>query len=190
MNTFLNRQEINFVLVDWFGVLSTNYYWCVQSQENQLLKEWCDSVFDDSEVLNKWMRGEYSLEDLSDRDVKVEVDFLIDSFLKDLKYYKPDNQLLESIDKLFPNAKKILVTDNMPLFKHILGEYKILNSYFDKIYLSHEMGLLKNDNPKSLFDLILEDLGISNFQNCLLIDDHVANCNSFNVRGGRTILVG
>lgn len=97
--------------------------------------------------------------------------------------------LLESLDKLFPRAKKILVTDNISLFKHVLDKYDYLNSYFYKMYLSHEVGLLKNDRPHSLFDFILKDLERNDFRNCLLIDDNQINCNNFKERGGRTMLV-
>lgn len=190
MSIFLNRNKIEFVFVDWFGVLSTNYYWCVQSQKYKLLKDWCDCVFDDVDVLNEWMRGKHNLKYLTEFRVKVSEDFITETFLKDIGHYKPDNDLLESLNKLFPNAKKILVTDNMSLFDHILKEYDYLNSYFYKMYLSHEIGFLKNDKPNSLFDFILKDLGRNDFQNCLLIDDHQANCQNFKERGGRTVLVG
>jgi FMN phosphatase YigB (HAD superfamily) len=190
MSIFLNRNKIDFVFVDWFGVLSTNYYWCIQSQKSKLLKEWCDCVFDDADVLNEWMRGKYNLRYLTEFRVKVNEDFITETFLKDIEHYKPDRVLLESLNNLFPNSKKILVTDNMSLFEHILKEYDYLNSYFYKIYLSHEIGLLKNDKPTSLFDFILKDLGRNDFRNCLLIDDHQANCQNFKERGGRTVLVG
>jgi FMN phosphatase YigB (HAD superfamily) len=189
MSIFLNRNKIDFVFVDWFGVLSTNYYWCIQSQKDKLLKGWCDCVFDDIEVLNEWMRGKISLGYLTEFRVKVSEEFIVSTFLKDMEYYKPDNILLESLTKLFPNSKKILVTDNMSLFGHILKEYDYLNSYFCKMYLSHEIGILKNDKPNSLFHYILNDLGLSDFKNCLLIDDNQANCEGFKTMGGRTILI-
>jgi FMN phosphatase YigB (HAD superfamily) len=190
MSIFLNRSKINFVFIDWFGVLSTNYYWCIQSQKSQLLKEWCDSVFDDADILNEWMRGKYDLKYLTEFKIKVSEDFITETFLKDIQYYRPDNDLLESVNNLFPKAKKILVTDNMPLFEHILKEFEYLHSYFHKMYLSHKIGFLKNDKPNSLFDFILGDLGLTNFKNCLLIDDNQANCENFKAKGGRTILIG
>lgn len=190
MSIFLNRTKIEFVFVDWFGVLSTNYYWCVQSQKSKLLKDWCNCVFDDAEILNEWMRGKHTLKYLTEFRVKVSEEFVTETFLQDIEYYKPDKDLLESIEKLFPKAKKILVTDNFLLFEHILKEYDYMNFYFYKMYLSHEVGLLKNDKPNSMFDYILNDLGRNDFQNCLLIDDHEANCQRFKERGGRTVLVG
>lgn len=189
MSNFLIRNKINIVFIDWFGVVSTNYYWCVQSKKNQLLKEWCDCIFDDTEMLNEWMRGNYDLKHLAEFRVKVSTEFVIENFIKDIEYYKPDVALLESLDKLFPNAKKILVTDNFTLFDNILKKYTYLSSYFYKMYLSYEIGLLKNDKPNSLFDYILSDLGIPDFENCLLIDDQQANCQNFIVRGGKTILI-
>lgn len=189
MSIFLNRNKIKFVFVDWFGVLSTNYYWCVQSQKNKLLKHWCDCVFDDVDILNDWMRGKHSLKYLTEFRVKVTEDFITETFLKDIAYYKPDNDLLESLNKLFPNSKKILVTDNMTLFEHILKEYDYLYLYFYKMYLSHEIGFLKNDKPNSLFDFIQKDLGLSDFKNCLLVDDNKDNCQNFKAKSGRTILI-
>jgi FMN phosphatase YigB (HAD superfamily) len=189
MSSFLNRNKIEFVFVDWFGVLSTNYYWCVQSQKNKLLKDWCDCVFNDVEILNEWMRGNHSLKYLTEFRVKVSEDFITKTFMEDILHYKPDNDLLEFLDKLFPNARKILVTDNMSLFEHILNEYGYLNSYFYKMYFSHVIGFLKNDKPISLFDFILKDLGQKDFQNCILIDDSPANCQNFKNRGGRIILI-
>ncbi|MBW8333169.1 MAG: hypothetical protein K0M40_14180 [Prolixibacteraceae bacterium] len=189
MTTFLNRNKIDIVFVDWFGVLSTNFYWCVQSQKDKLLKEWCNCVFEDADILNEWMRGKLSLEYLSEFRVKVSPDYIITKFLEDLRFYKPDSKILNTIDIMFPNAKKYLVTDNMPLFKYILNEYNYLNSYFDKMYLSHDISLLKNDKPISLFDHIQNDLGLNNFQNCLLIDDNKDNCQNFSDKGGRYILI-
>jgi len=189
MNTFLDRKKIDIVFIDWFGVLSTSYFWCVQSKKNMLLKEWCNFVFNDSEIFNDWMRGKYSLEYLTQFGVEVNEDLLVKSFLKDMKYYKPDYKFLKSVKELFPNAKKILVTDNMLIFDYILKEYTYLNSYFDKMYLSYEIGMLKNDTPKSMFDYILNDLGLTNFENCLLIDDNSINCQNFNDKNGRTIFI-
>lgn len=189
MSNFLNRKKVDFVFVDWFGVLSINYYWCIQSQKKRLLREWCDCVFNDEEVLNQWMRGTYTLKFLTEFRVKVDEEYIIETFLKDIEYYKPDSDLLESLETLFPKAKKILVSDNMTLFNHILNRYPILNNYFYKFYLSYEFGLLKSDKPFSLFDYIQSDLKLSNFESCLLIDDHYDNCNIFKAKGGRTILI-
>jgi FMN phosphatase YigB (HAD superfamily) len=147
-------------------------------------------VFDDSDILNEWMRGKFSLEYLAEFRVKVSPDFLVKSFLKDIKYYEPDYQLLTSLANLFPNSRKVLVTDNLPLFNYILKEYKDLNSYFYKIYQSHEVGVLKNDQPNSLFDFIQMDLNLCSFQNSLLIDDNHLNCENFKTKGGKTILIG
>lgn len=94
MSMFLNRKEIDFVFVDWFGVLSTNYYWCVQSQKSKLLKDWCDCVFDDTDILNEWMRGKYSLDYLTGFKVKVSGEFVVETFLKDIEFYRPDKELL------------------------------------------------------------------------------------------------
>lgn len=106
-----------------------------------------------------------------------------------MKFYKPDKELLNSISNLFPNAKKILVTDNMKLFDYILDEYNYFDSYFDKMYLSYKIGILKNDRPESLFDYIQKDLGLNNFENCILIDDNYNNCQNFIEKKGRTILI-
>ena len=188
MSSFLKRNKVDYVFIDWFGVLSTNYYWCVQSKKHQNLKAWCDQVFHNSEMLNDWMRGKHTLESLSKLG-RLTAEQIIDLFLKDIEFYRPDNELLEALDRLFPKAKKVLVTDNMVLFDHILQKYELLNSYFDRMYFSHEIGLLKNDQPDSLFDHILRDLELPNFENCLLVDDSQSNCELFKSFGGRSILV-
>jgi FMN phosphatase YigB (HAD superfamily) len=189
MNMFLKRDKIDYVLVDWFGVLSTNYYWCVQSQKNRPLKEWCDCIFKDTDILNQWMRGQLSWEFLTSFSKKLRSEQIVEAFLMDIEYYKPDIALLESVNSLFPKAQKILVTDNMHLFEHILEKYPILQSYFHKMYLSHELGLLKNDSPHSLFDHIRKDLNLVDFTNCVLIDDMEINCLNFKKRGGKVIWI-
>jgi FMN phosphatase YigB (HAD superfamily) len=190
MNSFLKRTAVKHVFVDWFGVLSTNYYWCVQYKNNSKLKEWCDCVFDDPEILAQWMRGKLTIEYLVDFRVKVDVDFVKTNFLKDMSYYKPDKAVLDSLNALFPNSKKYLVTDNIELFTHVLNNYEELQRYFSKFYLSNEVGLLKHDEPISLFDHIQTDLGLSSFEDCILIDDLPKNCEIFNRKGGRSILIG
>jgi FMN phosphatase YigB (HAD superfamily) len=189
MNIFLNRNKIDFVLVDWFGVLSTRYYWCIQYKRNALLKEWCDSIFEDRNIFNDWMRGNYSLEELTRFQVKIDANQILDCFMRDINYYKPDQNILNSLNNLFPNAKKILITDNMSLFDHVLRKYKFLTTYFFKIYSSYNTRCLKSDEPFSLFDFALKDLLLKDFQNCVLIDDQIENCKTFKSKGGRVILI-
>lgn len=187
MSKFINRSEIKFVFIDWFGILSTNFYWCKQSKHNPHLKQWCDSVFDDETILNQWMRGKYDLDYLVKQNIKIEKNLVLQTFLADIEYYEPDQKLLKAVDILFPESQKILVTDNISLFNHILEKYTDLDSYFHKMFLSHELGYLKADSPYSLFDHILKDMALADFTNCVLIDDNKNNCLNFRAKGGRVL---
>ncbi len=187
MSKFLKRNQIELVVIDWFGVLSSNFYWCRQSKESKALKIWCDMVFDNPELLNDLMRGRYSITELSQRGEPIEESFIVEMFMKDIDCYRPDFELLASIQAIFPNAKKVLASDNFSLFDYIVKEYQ-LESHFDRLFLSHKLGALKNDT-ESLFENILHEYSLDNFENCILIDDSEANCAKFRSKLGRSILV-
>jgi FMN phosphatase YigB (HAD superfamily) len=189
MSSFLQRDKIEIVFVDWFGVLSTNYYWCVQSKRSSELKAWCDLVFDDEVVMKEWMRGDQSIQSLAQLGPRLGVDSIVSSFLNDMEYYAPDEVLMKAINDLFPGAQKMLVTDNFELFEQIRKEYPILDRYFSRTYVSYATRRLKGDKPPSMFDIILTDLGRVNFKRCVLVDDSPINCGEFQRRGGHTLLV-
>lgn len=190
MAKFLKRHKIEFVFIDWFGVLSTNFYWCVQSKKHVQLKNWCDLVFGNKTVLDDWMRGKYTLEELCVLNGNINHSFVLESFMVDMDYYAPDADLMSTLKLLFQGAEKILVSDNMSLFDHILTRYTDINMYFSRKYLSHEIGKLKMDAPNSLFDHILTDMNLRDFRGGILIDDDIKNCNYFKSKGGRFIHVG
>lgn len=187
MSKFLKRNEIELVVIDWFGVLSPNFYWCRQSKQSKELKTWCDMVFNSPELLNDLMRGKHTITELSQMGVPIKEAFIVEMFMQDMECYRPDFQLLASIQAIFPNAKKVLASDNFSLFDHIVDEYQ-LEKHFDRLFLSHKFGSLKNDT-ESLFENILKEYSINTFENCILIDDSQANCAKFRSKSGRTVLV-
>lgn len=187
MSNFLRRPDIKLVVVDWFGVLSPNFYWCMQSKEDPLLKAWCDLVFKKPHVLNEWMRGKVNLSELLAESGGLSPERALELFKKDMEWYKPDFQLLDALTHLFPNAKKVLATDNFSLFDLIIEEYPDLHHHFAKLYISSSIGLLKADKPYSLFDHILQDQQLEDFRECVLVDDTLENCQAFKSLGGRVI---
>lgn len=187
----LMNDEFEVIFIDWHGVLGLRGFWCNEVKHNKELSRWIKRVFEDKALVEDWMRGEKGLTDLpllSGYTKNNSEKYLRDSFEKDAHLYGTAWPLLNLIKSRWPNSKKVLLSDNMDIFRdNFLGKNDALRSYFDNIILSCDFGCLKIDQGKNLFDCAQNIYNISDFKNCLLIDDDERNINLFNKSNGRTI---
>ncbi len=187
MNNYLFKKDIKYVFIDWHGILGDKGFWCNQSKHNSELSKFCKLIFQNSIILSDWMRNKITTEDLiniGSEKFNFSRDFLVKSFDADVAEYGPKWKLCKFIDKLFPNSKKILFSDNPLIFKErVLNKNRKLINYFDKIILSCDYGMLKLEKGKNLFDVAKNELKLSGFQNCVLLDDKQENCLYFKNNG-------
>lgn len=102
-----------------------------------------------------------------------DIDYALYGFLVDLPAYK-----LEMLEELRKKYKLYLLSNTNPIIMEwahtpaLWGYPKVLKDYFDKMYLSYEMGATKP--ARSIFEQLIADSGIIP-EETLFIDDGPAN---------------
>ncbi len=185
-STLTNKYHT--VFVDWHGVLSDRGYWASTSKKSYELAKFTNYLFESSEKYDNLMRNKITLKQvLKDSGSECTVMQIQQYFLDDIKLYKPNIELLTLIKNLFSTAKIYILTDNIILFEEIITFYKQdLSNYIDGHFSSHVFGALKKDTI-SLFEYVKNNLGLQNFENCLLLDDNFENCAKFKTEMGNII---
>ncbi len=176
------------ILIDFYKVLSYENFWSGKLSGADPLKDIEAFVFrDNMELVNDWMRGKYSSEQIHDF-IEESLGFfkseLFPIFVEERKSLEISELLVSKLRELREDYQIILVTDNMDC----LDRWTIPNnletfSVFHQIYNSCNLGLLKTDDSGKVFKVIAKEQGL-HFENCFLIDDSVKNCEFFEQLGG------
>lgn len=185
------KQKILFV--DFYGILSNTRFWfSLQNPEHKYhrhLADIQDFLFvQNRPLLDEWMRGEYTSEDihrLLEEKFEVNFDELFDVFVKDCEQIELSQNILDKLQTLSDEYLRIMVTDNMDSFdRFILPANKILQSSFHGINNSFYVKKLKSDKNGEWFLDIANKYDIK-IEDCILIDDSLQNCETFQKLGGK-----
>ncbi len=115
-----------------------------------------------------------------------DIDYALYGFLVDVPVYK-----LEMLEQLRKKYKLYLLSNTNPIIMEwahtpeLWGSNKVLKDYFDKMYLSYEIGATKP--AKAIFDHLLADSGIIPSET-LFIDDGPANVEIGSALGMQTYM--
>ncbi len=178
------------LFIDFDGTICFDRYWkSLGKEENEKVQ---DLLFrNDTTLVNKWMKGEYSAEEINRKISEIcniEYDYLWNVFVKDCKTMYIKHQVLEKINSLRQKYFIILITTNMDSFSRFTIENLKLDKYFDEISNSFYEKKFKTEDDGSLF-LKFSDLQKVNIADCFLIDDSFKSCNIFSTLGGTSFLI-
>ncbi len=190
MTNYTLSKQSNYIFIDWHGVLSDKGFWSESVNTNQKLKAFMKWYFSDISRYEEWMRNNITVSQIDKHSNLYDISSaeIIQAFKDDIKVYAPNLKFLQALNLLFPNSKKYIITDNIDLFDYIYNYYQSdLEVYFKGYFSSHQFDVLKTDNNPSLFDLVLPKLKLDSFDNCLLVDDNLANCIKFKKLKGNYI---
>lgn len=98
----------------------------------------------------------------------------------------------KKLDKILELRKhyRVLLLSNTNAFHwdySVEHYFKDLNLYFEKVYLSYELGMTKPD--RKMFEFMLQDAGIK-AEETLFLDDSATNCNAAEKIGIHTWHIG
>ncbi len=191
-------SNISTLIFDFGGVIvNLDLPQCIQNLKNLGLGdvEKYLSNFGQSDFFLQWERGELNIEQFRNETRKLTNNILTDkqiddawcSFLTDIPAEK-----IEVLKQLRNKYKLLLLSNTNPLHIQVsaAGEFAkyggTMNDFFDKCYLSYEMGLVKPN--ADIFEALLKDAGVS-AEECLFIDDGQKNIETASKLGIQTCLV-
>ncbi len=172
------------VFIDWNGTLSDSKFWGHLEDKthpkHHIFEKIEDSLFGSLKHLIKpWMRGEQTSEQIVHQIAKVadlNKEELISEFIESCKSMKLVSDRIFEITKQLQSqgVKVVVATDNMDSFTRWTIPALKLETMFDNILNSYDLGVLKgdfDDKGESLFfNWYLADHELSPTE-CVLIDD-------------------
>jgi hypothetical protein len=202
------------IFVDWNGVLSNDLFWAsilsnVKHPLRPGLRTALQRIFDNSELVNEWMRGTLSSRQIIDElnlalDKRFSNTFLERRLLQDCGRMLVNAALIAFLGDVAGRAFIVLATDNMDCFfqqisisrcsrrtRSLLNgnlQLRHIGSRFDDVLCSSALGTLKSDNPIRFFGDWLYRHALS-FSQALLLDDSETTCRIFERSGGTAIRV-
>lgn len=178
------------VVWDWHGVLGLHGFWHKAANNDREVAALADYIFSSKATVSSWMRGEITIANLIDESgLKLTQQVLASHLLKDWGETDSINtQLVSAIKGIYPEARHIVVTDNMDVFSEYVKSNKYITKNFERIFNSSDYGLLKDDSP-GLFEHVMTELSLKSLEGCLLLDDSTTNVQRFRELGGEAVLI-
>jgi len=146
--------------------------------------EYNDELFEKYETINKSLWRSFERGEISNKEVTSErfIRFFalfdrkvdgseIDNRYRD--YLAEGNQLFEGIiemlEKLIITHKLYVASNGIGITQHTRLKNNNLNKYFERIFISEEIGSKKPD--REFFDIIFKEIGVENREEVLMIGD-------------------
>ena len=146
--------------------------------------EYSDELFEQYETINKSLWRSFERGEISNKVVTSErfirfftlFNMKVDGSEVDNRYRSylaEGNQLFEGIvemlEKLSLTHKLYIASNGIGVTQHTRLKNNNLNKYFEKIFISEEIGSKKPD--KKFFDIIFKEIGVKNKDEVLMIGD-------------------
>ena len=143
--------------------------------------EYSDELFEQYETINKSLWRSFERGEISNKEVTSErfirffalFDRKVDGSEVDNSYLAEGNQLFEGIiemlEKLTLTNKLYVASNGIGVTQHRRLKNNNLNKYFEKIFISEEIGSKKPD--REFFDIIFKEIGVENKNEVLMIGD-------------------
>lgn len=175
------------LFVDFDGTLSEDKFWrSLDEKDYQLVQE---VLFHQAgQMVNAWMRGEYTSEEITDylsKQTGLNYQKLWLTLVSDCQTMQIKPQILESLIKLKKQFYLVLITGNMDCFDRFTVPSLKLDQYFSKIVNSYNEGHLKTENNGDSFKKYLK----GRLTDAILIDNSATTCALFGQLGGQALLV-
>lgn len=183
------------VLLDWHGTICSTVLWeRLRSDASQ--KALTDRLFaalwgEDHTLLQAWMRGQHTSETLVAQIaplVEVSPEWLLMELEAGCREMRLSDAMRQSILALRKLARVELVTDNMDCFSRWTVPAQDLMGLFDRIWVSWEHGVFKNDDQGAWLGQICAAAGTPP-EETILFEDRAKTCELFSQMGGKTVLV-
>ena len=176
-------QNTKVIFLDWNKTLSYSLFWGHLSDSSHSNNYIVDPVIDwlfnkNQKIIDDWMRGKYSAEEICtmiSNETKIDYKIIFDELVascQNMEFCDPTiTSLLHSIK--LKGIKVVVATDNMDTFRRFTVPSLKLESLFDDLLISSEIGAMKGDydgNNSAFFQTYMEKNGLS-FSETILLDD-------------------
>jgi FMN phosphatase YigB (HAD superfamily) len=182
------------LFIDFIGTLCDGRFWV--SLDNDDYGRIDKFLFNDGELFNGWMRGDYNSEKICEilsRELRIEYEILWDALLADCRAMRVFAADLRKIGLLRKDYITAIVTVNMDCFDRFIVPALGLDKYFDCIVNSCNEGVFKywdvdKGNKGGLLEVALSRTG-ADINRSILIDDSEKACAEFKKIGGCALRV-
>lgn len=167
------------VFFDFDGVICHDLFYTTLKKDYADVYTFIQEEVFSTSLVDKWMRNEKTSSDINKliaQETRIDFNTLDFLFRESVKQMKFDQKVINFISSL--SCKKALVTDNMDIFNEITK--KRLEYLFPTIIVSCDYGTLKKEG---LFDIALEEMGLSSYNDTLLFDDSKEVISAFKGKG-------
>lgn len=172
-----STNDLKAVLFDFDGVLSKGrFYSTISDSHPKIHSKIVENIFskDAWEVVQTWMRGEKSFEELHKHfsgSIGTDVEFLNRALIDSVLVMQLNQDLVDLAQELRSKGiKTAIFTDNMDIFERVFVPYNNLTDKFDFIFSSSTHKKLKLDNDAEFLKEVLEAVG-DEPQSTLFLDD-------------------
>ena len=132
--------------------------------------EYNDEIFEKYETINKSLWRSFERGEISNKEVTRESSEVDNRYRG---YLAEGNQLfdgiIEMLEKLSLTHKLYIASNGIGITQHTRLKNNNLNNYFEKIFISEEIGSKKPD--REFFDIIFKKIGVKNKDEVLMIGD-------------------
>ena len=190
------------VFIDWNKTLSYSLFWeHLQDKKHPnhrhlpAIEKWL--FVDNRNIINSWMRGEFSAEDIASKmsqGTGVDSGMILDELQRSCEEMRYSIDDLEDIvRRVRANGIEVVIaTDNMDTFSRFTVPAMRLDTVFDGILNSYDTGYLKDDNhPEDsipFFDEYLARHGW-NYADAILLDDSPDKSGKYKRLGFERVLI-
>ena len=137
------------------------------------------------------MTNEISFEEINkilSNKMGIEEDYLNKILIQSIKEYEWNWDLINLYQEYRQKGIKVVITtDNMDIFSKIAVPYNDFNKYFDKIYNSADIKLLKEENNYQFFNDISKEYNLKTNE-VLIVDDNKKTIEETGKLGYKTYL--
>ena len=184
-------SDVNGVLEHVDHNYSQSGYFKIKGVELEFSKK-IDDIFTTYKYLIKsWMTNEISFKDVNliiSKKLNIDEEYLNKILIQSIKEYEWNWDLINLYQKFrHKGIKVVITTDNMDIFSKIAVPYNKFDIYFDKIYNSSDIKLLKDENNYQFFNNILKEHDLD-YNEILIIDDNKSTIENAEKMGYKTYL--
>jgi hypothetical protein len=178
------------LFLDWHGTLSSGLFWLnLRKKDPAAYDQILRILFDDKMIVQSWMRGECSSEEICDllsRSIRLDRETIFNDLQSSCESLALDGNIIAGILRVRSDYHVVLATDNMDCFSRFSVPALNLRSIFHDILISSDLKRLKNDEGGTFFTSYLAENG-TDIRRATLIDDNADTCAFFRSIGGNAL---
>jgi FMN phosphatase YigB (HAD superfamily) len=184
-------SDVNGVLEHIVHDYSESGYYVTKGGNKELENKIKNIVFGLNYLNKSWMVNDVSYEEINhilSKRLNIDNEYLNGILIQSIKEFEWNWDLINIYQKYRQQGIKVIITtNNMDIFTKIAVPYNNFNKYFDNIYNSSDLKLLKEDRNLYFFKKISDEYEL-NTKEILIVDDNKTLLEEAKILGYKTYL--